>query len=130
MFIRASGHNLHGQYIIANSEIFGLQREELDIIGNVIRYHRGEAPAPTDIQYIALQREERILVLKMVSILRVADALDRGHSQRINRITVEKKSETIVLHTEGAMDLSSELMDLDEKGGMFQDVFGYRIVIN
>ena len=129
-FIRASGHNQHGQYIIANSEIFGLQREELDIIGNVIRYHRGDAPSPTDIQYIALQREERILVLKMVAILRVADALDRGHSQRIKGITVEKKSETIVLHTEGNLDLSLELIGLDEKGGLFQDVFGYKIVVS
>ena len=129
MFIRASGHNLHGQYIISNSDIFGLQRGELDVIGNVLRYHRGDAPSPTDFQYIALQREERILVLKMVSILRVADALDRGHSQRITRIGVEKKSEAIVLHTEGNLDLSLELMGLDEKGGLFQDVFGYKIVI-
>ena len=130
MFIRASGHNQHGQYIIANSEIFGLQREELDIIGNVIRYHRGDAPAPTDIDYIALQREERILVLKMASILRVADALDRGHSQQIKRISVEKKSETIVLHTEGNRDVSLELIGLEEKGSLFQDVFGYKIVIS
>ena len=130
IFIRASGHNLHGQYIIANSEIFGLRREELDIIANVIRYHRGDPPSPADIEYVALQREDRILVLKMVSMLRVADALDRGHSQHIKRFTVEKKSETIVLHTEGTMDLSPELIGLDEKGGLFQDVFGYKIVIN
>ncbi|MDR0497080.1 MAG: HD domain-containing protein [Treponema sp.] len=130
MFIQASGHNLHGQYIIANSDIFGLKREELDIIGNVIRYHRGAPPASTDIDYIALQREERILVLKMVSILRVADSLDRGHSRQVKLKSVEKKSETVVLHTEGAGDISLELMGLDEKGGLFQDVFGYKIVVN
>ena len=129
-FIRASNHNLHGQYIIANSEIFGLRRGELDIIGNVIRYHNGAAPSPTDIQYVALQREERILVLKMVALLRVADALDHGHSQRIKGITVEKKSETIALHTEGNRDLSLELIGLDEKSGLFQDVFGYKIVVS
>ena len=129
MFIKAAGHNLHGQYIIANSEIFGLRREELDIIGNVIRYHRGAPPSPTEIDYIALQREERILVLKMVSILRVADALDRGHYQQIKIKSVEKKGEALVLHTEGALDLSLELMALNEKGSLFQDVFGYKIVV-
>jgi exopolyphosphatase/guanosine-5'-triphosphate,3'-diphosphate pyrophosphatase len=130
MFIRSSGHDLHGQYIIANSEIFGLQREELDIIGNVVRYHRGDAPSSTDIDYIALQREERILVLKMASILRVADALDRGHSQQIKRITVEKKTETVLLHTEGNRDISLELLGLEVKGGLFEDVFGYKIVVS
>jgi exopolyphosphatase/guanosine-5'-triphosphate,3'-diphosphate pyrophosphatase len=130
MFIGESDHNLHGQYIIANSEIFGLQRGELDIIGNVIRYHRGEPPSPTDINYIALQREERILVLKMVSILRVADALDRSHSQQVKLAAVEKKSETVAIHTEGSRDLYLEQAGLDEKGGLFQDVFGYKIIIN
>jgi len=129
MFIHAGSHNLHGQYIIANSEIFGLQREELDIIGNVIRYHRGKAPSSADIEYISLQREDRILVLKMAAILRVADALDRTHSQHIDQITVEKENETVVLRTEGNWDLSLERLGLDKKGGLFQDVFGYKIEI-
>jgi len=130
MFIRNSGHNLHGQYIIANSEIFGLKQEEQAIIGNVIRYHRGNTPSPTDIDYIALQREERILVLKMVALLRVADSLDHGHSQHIKIKVVEKKSETVVIHTEGAVDLSLDFLGLDEKCALFQDVFGYRVVVN
>jgi exopolyphosphatase/guanosine-5'-triphosphate,3'-diphosphate pyrophosphatase len=136
MFIRGSGHNKHGQYIVANSEIFGLHRDEIDIIANVIRYHRGEPPAPTDIEYIALQREERILVLKMASILRVADALDRGHSQRIGDLKLERRNETVVLRAEddsgiagGVVDLSSERVGLEEKAGMFQDVFGYKVIL-
>ena len=129
-FIKSADHNRHGQYIIASSEIFGLKREELDIIGNVIRYHRGAPPSATDIDYIALQREERILVLKMIAILRTADALDRGHNQQVKLTSVEKKSETVVLHTESIRDLSLELMGLEEKGNMFQDVFGYKIVLN
>jgi exopolyphosphatase/guanosine-5'-triphosphate,3'-diphosphate pyrophosphatase len=130
MFIRGSAHQKHGQYIVANSEIFGLHRDELDIIANVICYHRGGPPSSSDIEYIALQREDRILVLKMVSILRVADALDRGHSQRIRNIQVERKGETLILHTEGGRDLSLELVGMEEKGGLFQDVFGYRVLLD
>jgi exopolyphosphatase/guanosine-5'-triphosphate,3'-diphosphate pyrophosphatase len=129
MFIRGSGHHRHGQYIVANSEIFGLRREELDIVANVIRYHRGDLPSAADIDYIALQREERILVLKMASILRVADSLDRGHNQRIRDIRVERKSETVVIHTGGNYDLSSERIGLEEKADLFQDVFGYKVML-
>jgi exopolyphosphatase/guanosine-5'-triphosphate,3'-diphosphate pyrophosphatase len=129
MFIRGSGHQKHGQYIVANSEIFGLHQEELDIIANVIRYHRGDLPLATDIDYIALQKDERILMLKMASILRVADALDRGHSQNIRSITVEKKSETILLHAQGNYDHSLERIGLEEKAGLFQDVFGYKVIL-
>jgi exopolyphosphatase/guanosine-5'-triphosphate,3'-diphosphate pyrophosphatase len=130
MFIRSSGHQKHGQYIVANSEIFGLHQEELDIIANVIRYHRGDLPSPADIDYVALQKDERILMLKMTSILRVADALDRGHSQHIRSITVEKKSESILLHAQGSYDLSLERIGLEEKAGLFQDVFGYKVILN
>jgi exopolyphosphatase/guanosine-5'-triphosphate,3'-diphosphate pyrophosphatase len=130
MFIKGSGHQRHGQYIVANSEIFGLRSEELAVIANVIRYHRGDLPAPTDMEYVALQKDERILMLKMASILRVADALDRGHSQHIRSITVEKKSEAIFVHALGTHDLSLEQIGLEEKGNLFQDVFGYKVILN
>jgi exopolyphosphatase/guanosine-5'-triphosphate,3'-diphosphate pyrophosphatase len=129
MFIKGSGHHRHGQYIVANSEIFGLHREDLDIIGNVIRYHRSDPPSEADINYIALQREERILVLKMTSLLRLADALDRGHTQHIRTITVERRNETILIHTEGNLDLSSERLGLEEKADLFQEVFGYTVIL-
>ena len=130
MFIRQAEHNLHGQYIIKNSEIFGLKREEKDIISNVVRYHRGNVPSSADIDYIALQSEERTLVLKMVSLLRVADSMDRGHSQQIKLRSVEKRGETLVLCTDGTRDLSLELLGLHEKCGLFQDVFGYKVVVD
>ena len=129
-FIRTSGHQKHGQYIVNNSEIFGLHRDELVLIANIINYHRGDPPSSSDIEYITLQREERILVLKMASILRVADALDRGHSQQIKEITIERRLETVVLHANNVCDLSLELMGLEEKGGMFQDVFGYKVILS
>jgi len=130
VFIRGSGHNRHGQYIVANTEIFGLQRDELDVIANVVRYHRGDPPAVTDIEYISLQREERMLVVKMASILRVADALDRSHSQRIKNLIVDRRAETLVLHSRGVRDTSLELVALEEKARLFQDVFGYKVVLS
>jgi exopolyphosphatase/guanosine-5'-triphosphate,3'-diphosphate pyrophosphatase len=129
-YIRASGHQKHGQYIVSNSEIFGLQADELNIIANVIFYHRGNPPTQSDIEYVKLQREERMLVQKKASILRVADSLDRGHSQRIKKIKVERRAETVVLRVDKTYDLSFELMAIEEKGGMFQDVFGYKIILN
>jgi len=129
-YIRASAHQKHGQYIISNSEIFGLHNDEINIIANVINYHRGDPPSQSDIEYIKLQREDRILVLKMASMLRVSDALDRGHSQQIKKITVERRQETIVLHLERTYDLSLELMSIEEKGRMFQDVFGYKVILS
>ena len=144
MFIRSSRHQLHGQYIVTNSEIFGLKKEELDIIGNVIRYHRDELPSPAHIEFIALQREERIMVLKMAAILRVADALNRGRSQKNSGLSIEKREETLIIRCGGTgeiqpdpdnpsisgyRDLSLEQMGLKEKSDLFQNVFGYKVIL-
>ena len=129
-YIKPSAHQKHGQYIVANSEVFGLHNDELNIIANVINYHRGDPPSYSDIEYVKLQREDRILVLKMASILRVADALDRGHTQQIKKVRVERRLETVVFHVDKAYDLSLELMGIEEKGRMFQDVFGYKVILN
>jgi exopolyphosphatase/guanosine-5'-triphosphate,3'-diphosphate pyrophosphatase len=129
-YVKSSGHQLHGQYIVANSEIFGIKPDELNIIANVVRYHRGPEPSSADISYISLQREERILVLKRASLLRVADSLDRGHSRRILNVVVERKSESLVLRTSGNQDLSLEHIGLEEKADLFQEVFGYKIILS
>jgi exopolyphosphatase / guanosine-5'-triphosphate,3'-diphosphate pyrophosphatase len=129
MFIRSSGHHKHSQYIVANSEIFGLHRDDLDIVSNVVRYHRKAPPNTTHIAYIALQRDDRMLVLKLASILRVADAMDRGHSQRISEITVERRTDSIVLHAAGHHDLTLEQLGLEEKSDMFLDMFGYKVIL-
>ena len=128
--VKPSGHHRHGHYIVSNSEIFGLPRDELDIVATVVRYHRGDHPSEADIEYVSLQREERILVLKMASLLRVADALDRGHSQKIKNLTVERRTTTIALHSGGVYDLSLELISLERKAGLFQEVFGYKVVLS
>jgi exopolyphosphatase/guanosine-5'-triphosphate,3'-diphosphate pyrophosphatase len=129
-FIRDSNHQVHGQYIVSNSEVFGLHREELDIIAGVIRYHRKDPPSSGDINFISLPREDRILMLKMAAIVRVADALDKGHSQQIKNIVMERKNETMIIHSGGHRDLSLELSGLEEKADLFQDVFGYKVVLN
>ncbi|MHC6202275.1 Ppx/GppA phosphatase family protein [Breznakiellaceae bacterium SP9] len=130
IFIRVSEHHKHSQYIVNNSEIFGLHKGELSLIANVVRYHRSDPPSSNDIEYLSLHREERILVLKMAAILRVADALDRGHTQQIGTIHVEIKGDLLLIHIDDSRDLSHEHIGLGEKGGMFQDVYGYKVVLD
>ena len=128
-FIKTSGHHKHGEYIVANSEIFGLNRGDLTIVANVVRYHRKSPPASTHVNFIALPREDRIVVLKLAAIVRVADALDRGHDQRLRDAVFERREERFVIRAPSAADLSLERLSLAEKGDMFEDVFGLEPVL-
>jgi exopolyphosphatase/guanosine-5'-triphosphate,3'-diphosphate pyrophosphatase len=133
-FIRTSGHHKHSEYIVQNSEIFGLSRGELVVVANIARYHRKGQPSNAHPNYIALPREDRISVLKLGALLRVADALDRGHDRRVGKLSVERREERLLIRVEGpdggpAPDLSLERLSLAEKGDMFEDVYGMEPIL-
>ncbi len=127
-YIRASGHHKHGQYIVANSEIFGLSRSDIAIVSHIVRYHRKAMPNSSHTSFISLRREQRIRVMKLSAILRVADALDRGHNQRIRDFRVEKDEDLVTLYCDYAGDISAEKHGLELKAEMFEEVFGYQVV--
>jgi exopolyphosphatase / guanosine-5'-triphosphate,3'-diphosphate pyrophosphatase len=129
-YVRTSGHQKHSQYIVLNSEIFGLHRDDLTIVANIARYHRKSLPSSAHMTFTSLPREDRIIVLKLSALLRVADALDRGHSQRVADFTIEKREDTVILHSPGFHDLTLEKMGLADKANLFEEVFGYKVILS
>ncbi|MFW5743598.1 MAG: HD domain-containing protein [Spirochaetota bacterium] len=129
-YIRASGHHKHGQYIVENSEIFGISRDDLRVISNVIRYHRKALPSSSHTSYVSLRREQRMQVLKLASILRIADALDRGHARRVRRVNVELSEGDVILHCEVSGDISIERYGFGSKADMFEEVFGLNVILS
>jgi exopolyphosphatase/guanosine-5'-triphosphate,3'-diphosphate pyrophosphatase len=128
-YIRASGHHKHGQYIVANSEIFGLSRSDIAVVSHIVRYHRKGMPNSSHTSFISLRREQRIRVMKLAAILRVADALDRGHNQRIKGFEMERDEDVVTLYCDYVGDISAEKHGLELKAEMFEEVFGYQVVV-
>ena len=126
-FVSNRSHHKHSYYLIANAEIFGLSREEHLLVGHIARYHRRAAPQPSHLEYMALPREKRILVSKLAAILRVADALDRTHTDQGRDFRCERRDEELVIHVASAADLTLERRALAQKADMFTDVFGLKV---
>jgi exopolyphosphatase/guanosine-5'-triphosphate,3'-diphosphate pyrophosphatase len=127
MFIHGKNHEAHGAYIINNSEIFGLTREEKRVVERMALYHRGHPIPQQDKDFTVLSRQERILILKLTSILRVADALDRSHKQEIRDFTLEFRKDVLAIKCKVRSPI--ERMAVAEKADMFESVFGYRVVL-
>ncbi|MFQ3621335.1 MAG: HD domain-containing protein, partial [Spirochaetales bacterium] len=126
-FISTVRHHKHSQYIIENSEMFGFSRMDLRIISQIVRYHRKALPNSAQMKCALMSREERMQVLKLASILRLADGLDRGHSQRVRSVRVEKGEEEILLQVEYSGNLQVERSGLRLKAELFEEVFGYSV---
>lgn len=118
-YINTVQHHRHGQYIISNSEMFGFSRNDSRIMSHVVRFHRKTSTAANYPGFAALGREERILVLKLAAMLRLADGLGRVRSQNLPVLKLEKSEDEIILH------IRNEGIEL--RGEMFEEVFGYRV---
>ncbi len=89
IYIGRSGHHKHSYYLIKQEELLGYNREEIQLIASIARYHRGSAPKETHEAFIALSTSERKLVTDMAAILRLAESLDRSHRQIIQSLNIK-----------------------------------------
>ena len=129
LFISTRAHHKHSEYLITASDLFGLRQRELEIIGNVARYHRRALPQRNHPSYVTLDREERVIASKLAAILRVANALDREHLQKVRGFSVSREGDKIVLSADGLSDLTMERAALAGRSDFFGDVFGKQIVL-
>ncbi len=128
-FINARSSHKHAMYIIRNSELFGLGRSDLLLVGLVTRYHRRASPQPTHEGYATLDREDRVVVCKLAAILRVAIALDETHSGRVRQIRCVREAKRLIIEIPGVEDVSMEQLALRQNGALFQEVFGIPVML-
>lgn len=130
LFVGLSGYHKHSYYLIMNSELFGLNAVDHQLVAMIARYHRRAAPKPTHESFARLDRDSRVIVSRLAGILRVAVALDHTGSQRVRDIecTIEK-NRLVVTVTNLAGDLSLERMELRQKANLLEDTFGLGVML-
>jgi len=126
-FVSLRGHHKHAQYILSAGEIFGLSREDMAVISNVARYHRRAAPNKSHQPYMALDSEARIVVSKLAAILRVSNALDADHLQKIRDVRLLSEGDHWVLEVDGAGDMTIERLAALARADLLTEVFGRRV---
>lgn len=123
--IRHQDHHRHTYYLITNSELLGFEREEIEMIALVARYHGKGAPKETDEGYATLPKAQKRTVRALCSLLRIADALDRSHYGVVRDVTVVQRGGALVIraHT-GGDDAELELWEAQRRAGLLSDLLG------
>ena len=129
LFVSPREHHKHSLYLILNTEIFGLSTKDRTLVALLARYHRRYNPANNHPHFSDLTREERMTVFKLAAILRIADCLDRSHSQRIKTIKLKREGETFVITTPDVEDTTVEQIAIALKCDIFQEIYGYEILL-
>jgi len=130
LFISQTAYHKHSYYLISHGELFGLNALDHQLVALVARYHRRAVPKPTHDAYARLSRENRVILLRLAGLLRLAKALDHSRSQRVRSVECTVERERLVIHADaGAGDLSLEQMILRRESVMFKDVFGLSVLL-
>ncbi len=129
-YVSPRAHHKHSEYIILNSEIFGLNRLDVTIVALVARYHRHSGPRLDHPAYSALATDDRIRVSKLAALLRVADALERTHAQRVSQIELRRDASKLYIRLPGLADAAVERLAMASKADLFEQVFGLGVVID
>lgn len=127
VYISDRSHHKHSMYIILNSDLFGLSRKEITLIALVARYHRRAAPRSYHTEYTSLDRDDRLVVVKLAAMLRLADCLDRKHLQDLKNITFLREKDRFIIAVNDVADLTLEQLAMRDKASMFEQVFGTKV---
>jgi exopolyphosphatase/guanosine-5'-triphosphate,3'-diphosphate pyrophosphatase len=76
---------------------------------------------------MALDSDARVVVNKLAAILRVANALDADHLQKVKDLKVAREDDGWVLEVEGAGDLTMERLAALARADQLTEVFGRRV---
>lgn len=122
--INYEGHHKHSYHLILHSRIESFRPEELEIVANVARYHRGADPKKKHGSFRGLEAEDQRRVRQMAAVLRVAGGLDRSHNQIVRSIKVAGTTKRIELVVESSEYPEVDLWAARRRAEMFEKVFG------
>ena len=101
----------------------GLSPELRTVVACIARYHRRAEPSPKHESFGALDALSQRKVRRLAAILRLADALDRGHRSKVQSLEVTVTNREVTLKATGREDLSLELWTTARKAAMFERTF-------
>jgi exopolyphosphatase/guanosine-5'-triphosphate,3'-diphosphate pyrophosphatase len=128
-FVSGTGHHKHTAYLVANSDMPGFTDSERLTIAALCRFHRKSMPQPRHSHFQALDTDSKRAVLFLAPLLRVADALDRGHAQRVRDLSSAIKDGNISLLVEAGNDADLEIWAANEAAKTFPESYSKIIAL-
>jgi exopolyphosphatase/guanosine-5'-triphosphate,3'-diphosphate pyrophosphatase len=128
-FINYASHHKHTYHLIMHSDLAWFTHRQRELIANIARYHRGARPKKRHANFAALDREDREIMVKLASILRVAVGLDRSHTHTVQSLTLRLHEGLALMQLYAERDASVDVWGAVRKRRMFERAFGLRLRI-
>jgi exopolyphosphatase / guanosine-5'-triphosphate,3'-diphosphate pyrophosphatase len=117
-------HHRHSYYLIRNGDLRGFDPDEIEVVALVARYHRRGTPKRAHEEYSRLPSPLRKTVRTLASILRVAESLDRSHTQTIAGLDFRDRGADALLQIKTTGDAELEVWATNRHLQPFEALLG------
>lgn len=114
--------------IIMSTEIIGLSHREREIIANVVKYNTNHIFDEYEEVY-KNNLDNYLTVVKLVAILKVANAMDRSHKEKFKDSLAVVADSNLIITTFTADDITLERGLFTRKADFFEEVYGIRPIL-
>jgi exopolyphosphatase/guanosine-5'-triphosphate,3'-diphosphate pyrophosphatase len=122
--INYDDHHKHSYHLILNSRLPGFGPQDLQIVANVARYHRGSMPKRKHDNFRQLGPADRRRVRQLAAILRVAIGLDRSHTQQVRDVQAVVDSNRVEFKAFADFLPEVDVWGARKRARAFEKVFG------
>jgi exopolyphosphatase / guanosine-5'-triphosphate,3'-diphosphate pyrophosphatase len=122
------GHHKHGEYLALNGDVPGLEGRDRAIVAALVRYHnRKSEPAGHHVAYSSLTSNDQRVARRLAAILRIAEALDHSHRQRVTGVSAAFQRGAVGLQIKARGDAAEDLRDAIRSAELFEKEFHVRL---
>jgi exopolyphosphatase/guanosine-5'-triphosphate,3'-diphosphate pyrophosphatase len=114
--------------IIMSTEMIGLSHKEREEVANAVKYNTMYLPSYQQVKG-SLGDASFTTVAKLAAILRVANAMDRSHKQKIEKMSLNIKDKKLIITVDTVNNITLEAALFKEKADFFEQIYGIRPVL-
>jgi len=128
-YVDINNNEIYCYNIIKAENIMGLSEREKNIIAATAMYHGEMIPKNEHKQYKYLSEEDKIVVSKLAAILKLAEALDTSHKQKIKDLHIDIGRTKAKFLVYSDYDITLEKWSFNKRSNFFNEVMGIEAVV-
>jgi exopolyphosphatase/guanosine-5'-triphosphate,3'-diphosphate pyrophosphatase len=128
-YIGTTDHHKNTALLINASPLVGVAESEKKLIALITRYHTRSPPKANHKEFMELSPKRRRTVIILAAILRLAEALDREHGNKVHSVKLRVRGKKVILRLKGEGDMLLERWALGHNSRLFEKTFKKEMVI-
>lgn len=121
-------HEIHSYYIAKNLDLLAMENWESEFIAQLCLQHNSRIVNKRNLNFTKDKARRQVFV-RLLALLQVADALDRGHKARIQIRSVSFSENSVKIRISGKHATDLEILRVEQKRALFEKTFHKQLIV-